>query len=244
MKGLCFNCLSRDHKVACCHNSTRCCRCHQFGHTSRDCFSCSLEQPLKSPPCDIGGNSAPSNITKDFGADIVVDDSLLLVRQSTPLMVCDRMMDPMLLEALLIDQSSDTKRGSSTRRSADTSRCAINHHPLLQEIQTPQLLRSEEEQLVGQELIKVLKDFKQLAVTPLSPHTHQLNSFVKDFIVEGLINTQRSNHHRRTKFKSRKPVVKVVRDMLIKKWVLVKKDKQLSTWTEVMRFLETLRLPP
>jgi hypothetical protein len=43
------------------------------------------------------------------------------------------------------------------------------------------LLRSEAEQLlVGQELIKVLSDFNQLIVTPLSPHTQQFTSSMKN----------------------------------------------------------------
>jgi hypothetical protein len=39
MKGLCFNCVALDNKVASCHNPTRCWRCRQCGHTSVECSS-------------------------------------------------------------------------------------------------------------------------------------------------------------------------------------------------------------
>jgi hypothetical protein len=44
--------------------------------------------------------------------------------------------------------------------------------------------------------------------------------------------------------KARKPVVKVVRDILIKKLIFVRRDKKLSALAEVTRLLEALRLPP
>lgn len=62
-------------------------------------------------------------------------------------------------------------------------------------------------------------------------------------VVERPVRTQSFNHHRRTKIKSRKPVIKVVHDMLTKKWLFIKRDKQLSALVEVARFLEALRLP-
>jgi hypothetical protein len=79
-------------------------------------------------------------------------------------------------------------------------------------------LRSETEKLVGQELIKALSDFKQLAVAPFSS-----NGDTRSFIC-----------HRRTKINYRKPVVKVVQDMLTKKWVFVRKNKKLSASPLVM----------
>jgi hypothetical protein len=90
------------------------------------------------------------------------------------------------------------------------------------------LLRSEAEQLVGQELIKTLSDFKQLEPapsTPPPPPTQQSNPHVKisnvehpvDTDVKLPINTQSFSHHQKTKLKCQKPVVMVVRDMLIKK---------------------------
>lgn len=79
-------------------------------------------------------------------------------------------MDPMLLEALLMDQRSNIERGYSTPSSNDTPALIVNHHPSMEEIQTPLLLRNEVEQLVGQKLIKALSDFKQLAVVPLSSY--------------------------------------------------------------------------
>jgi hypothetical protein len=48
--------------------------------------------------------------------------------------------------------------------------------------------------------------------------------------------------NQKTKNKSRTPVFKVVCDMLMKKWVFIKKDKQLNASSEVARLLKTLRL--
>jgi hypothetical protein len=89
MKGLCFNCLARDHKVAFCHDPTKCWRCHQFGHISTKCHLSSLELTLTQ-------NSR--------GNDNTVDDSLLHFRHNSSIMVHERLRDPMLLEALLINQ--------------------------------------------------------------------------------------------------------------------------------------------
>jgi hypothetical protein len=79
------------------------------------------------------------------------------------------------------------------------------------------LLRSEAEQLVGQELIKALSDFKQLAVTPLFPQAQQLNSTVKDSNVEHFVDARSCNLYWGIRLKCQKPVVKVVRDILTKK---------------------------
>jgi hypothetical protein len=46
------------------------------------------------------------------------------------------------------------------------------------------LLRSEAEQLVGQELIKPLSDFKKLEAAPLTPQTQQPNPPAKVSDVE------------------------------------------------------------
>jgi hypothetical protein len=44
--------------------------------------------------------------------------------------------------------------------------------PLLDDIQTPMIFRSEDEQLVGHELIKVLRNLELSLVPPLSPSRH------------------------------------------------------------------------
>jgi hypothetical protein len=106
------------------------------------------------------------------------------------------------------------------------------------------LPRNEVEQLVGQELINTLRDFKQLTVAPSSPHSQQFTSSVEKSLVEHLGVAQNFNHHQKIKVKARKSIVKVVRDMLTKKWIFVKRDKKLSTLAEVARLLEALRLPP
>jgi hypothetical protein len=45
------------------------------------------------------------------------------------------------------------------------------------------------------------------------------------------MDTQNFSRHRKTKIKYQKPVVKVVHDMLIKKWVFMKRKKQFSLST-------------
>jgi hypothetical protein len=69
----------------------------------------------------------------------------------------------MLLESLLMNQRLDTEGGTSTIQ------CIVSCLPPTKEIHSLVLLRSEAKQLVGQELIKALSDFKHLAVPPLSP---------------------------------------------------------------------------
>jgi hypothetical protein len=82
---------------------------------------------------------------------------------SPPLASSETAMDPMLFEVLLIGQRSDVERGTSTHS------CVANQNPSDGEIDSPVLLRSEAEQLVGQELIKTLSDFKQLEPAPSPP---------------------------------------------------------------------------
>jgi hypothetical protein len=65
------------------------------------------------------------------------------------------------------------------------------------------------------------------------PQSFSLNRMIKIF-----------NLYRKIKIKSKVPVFKVVHDMLTKKWIFVKKDKQLSASSKVVRLLEALRLPP
>jgi hypothetical protein len=157
----------------------------------------------------------------------MVDDTLLSMC-SPPETTYEGSMDPMLLEALLINQRPD-KVGS-----ASTTPCAVNLHTSTGIIHCPMLLRSEVEKLVGQELIKALSDFKQLAVVLFSPNNQHCNSSMKESFVEHPVDTQSFICHQRAKINCRKPVVKVVRDMLTKKWVFVQKNKKLSARPPVM----------
>jgi hypothetical protein len=90
------------------------------------------------------------------------------------------------------------------------------------------MLRSEAYQLVNQELIKALSDSKQLAAAPSPPKTQQPIPSVNISDVERPVDTQSCSHHRKTKLNCQKPVVKVIRDMLTKKWIFVKRNEQLS----------------
>jgi hypothetical protein len=113
------------------------------------------------------------------------------------------MEDRMLLEASFMTPRLDAKGGTSTQ-------CTVSCIPPFEEIHSPLLLKSEAEQLVGQELIKALSDFKHLVVAPLSPQAHQLSSFEKDSNVEHLVNTQSISSQRKTKLKGQKPSIQVV----------------------------------
>jgi hypothetical protein len=106
--------------------------------------------------------------------------------------VSERLTDLALLEALLINQKSNARGNSSPPSSTAMSQHAINIYIPAEEIQTPMLIRSEAEQLVGHDLIKALANFKQMGSPSL-----KLNE--------------------KTKNKSRTSGFKVVRNMLIKK---------------------------
>jgi hypothetical protein len=160
MKGLCFNCLAQDHKVTSCRDPTRCWRCRQFGHTFVECSS--TQAPNTKHSHFSKGAPAPPLIELDIGS--LVDDILPLMC-SPPPASSETAMDPMLFEALLIGQRSDVERGTSTHS------CVANQNPSDGEIDSPVLLRSEAEQLVGQELIKTLSDFKQLEPAPSPPNS-------------------------------------------------------------------------
>jgi hypothetical protein len=149
----------------------------------------------------------------------------------------------MLLEALLMNHMRDIYGGSSsTPPSTDSTLQVITLS--LKTSRPPKLLRSEEDQWVRQELIKTLNDFKQLIIAHLSPHTQQFTSYVKKSSVGHLVDTRSFHHHKRTRIKYQKSVVKVIRDMLIEKWIFIKRGKHLTALIKVVRFLEALRLPP
>jgi hypothetical protein len=127
----------------------------------------------------------------------------------------------MLIETLLIDQRPDAEQGISTPS------CTASRHPSAKEIHSPVTLRSEAEQLVGQELIKVLSNFKQLAVASSPLKTQQATLLVNVSDVECLLGTQSLSHHQKIKLNCQKPVVKVVQYILTMRWVFLKRNKQL-----------------
>jgi hypothetical protein len=123
------------------------------------------------------------------------------------------------------------------------SSCLSNLLPPVDGIHTPGVFRSKEEQLVGHELIIALRKFKLSNVPPLSSSIrHESSSNIEATVVHPKGN-QRSYQQRKPKFKSRKLGFKVVRDLLIKKWTVVKKDKNdphLRDLIEMVLLLETL----
>jgi hypothetical protein len=68
----------------------------------------------------------------------------------------------MLLEALMDQRSNAGWSFSPSPSSTAMPQLIVNHNFPIEEIQTPKLLRSEVEQMVGQELIKALGNFKQM----------------------------------------------------------------------------------
>jgi hypothetical protein len=134
MKGLCFNYLDRDHKVASCHDPTRCLRCCRFGYTSVECHpSSSLQPPISRPYLNPRDVLAPPQIVEDVGA--VVDDNLLF-GYNTSLTSYERRLDPMLLEALHMNQRCDIEEGSSTPPSTDSTPQVARHHASTEDIPT------------------------------------------------------------------------------------------------------------
>jgi hypothetical protein len=90
--------------------------------------------------------------------------------------------------------------------------------------QTPLQTRSETDQLIGHALIKSLSSFKQNGIAPLSPSILYNTSSEKEAIVVSKIGNQQCNK----KLLFQKPNIKVVRDMLTKKWIIIKANKQLG----------------
>jgi hypothetical protein len=105
------------------------------------------------------------------------------------------------------------------------SSCLDNlSHPFA-DIQTLVMFRSENDQLVGHELIKALSIFKLSLVPPLSPSSrHESPPNINAIVVHPKSN-QSHFRQKKFKFKSRNPGFKLIRDMLINKWIIVKKDR-------------------
>lgn len=102
-------------------------------------------------------------------------------------------------------------------------------------LKTPLQIRSGEEQSAGHELIKALSNFKQNVVLPLCPSFLQNNSSKKEAIVGSPEGNQCCIQKPKFKLKSQKPSkvvrnpdIKVVRDLLTKKWIFIRRDKKLG----------------
>jgi hypothetical protein len=77
-------------------------------------------------------------------------DEMLLFGHNTLSTIYERKLDPMLLEALLMNQRHDIDGGSSTPPSIDSTPQVISHLSSTEDIPTLMLIRSEAKQLVGQ----------------------------------------------------------------------------------------------
>jgi hypothetical protein len=143
-------------------------------------------------------------------------DDILLFRYSTSLTTYEGRLDLMLLKALLMNQRCDIE-GVSTPPTTNSTPQVARNHTSTEDIPTPVLLRSEVEQLVEQELIKSMSDYKQLTVAPISPYTQQFTSYVKKSVVVRPVYARSFHRHQRTKIKSWKTIVKVVCDILTNK---------------------------
>jgi hypothetical protein len=96
----------------------------------------------------------------------------------------------------------------------------------------------EEEQLVGYELFKILRNLKLSLVPPLSLFSHHESLSNNEAFVVHPKDNQSYDRQRKLKIKLRKPSFKLIRDMLIRKWVVVKKIRPLCGLMEVASLLK------
>jgi hypothetical protein len=89
---------------------------------------------------------------------------------------------------------------------------------------TPLQIRSEVDQLIGHKLAKALSSFKHDVIAPLSPSILCNTSSEKEAVVVSKKGNQRCNQ----KLLSQRPNIKVVQDLLTKKWIIIKANKQLG----------------
>jgi hypothetical protein len=92
-------------------------------------------------------------------------------------------------------------------------------------------------------VIQALGKFKLSKVPPLSSSScHESSSNFEAIVVYPKEN-QSYYQQRKVKSKSRKSSFKVVQDLLIKKWIIIKKDPQVNDFIEMTLLLETLGVP-
>jgi hypothetical protein len=97
--------------------------------------------------------------------------------------------------------------------------------------------------LVGYELIKALRISKLSLLSPWSPVSHHESLLNNEALVVHPKDKQSCDRQRKPKIKSSKPSFKLVRDILTKKWVVTKKDRQLRGLTKVASLLKVLGMP-
>jgi hypothetical protein len=261
VEGRCLNCLSSSHRRAGCCLPTHCFNCHGLRHHLRDCkrphkssivvgVSDAVSQAPRDTFVSLGDGGTPGTPAPSIASRFPKPDLVFPVES-----VCSipRLWDPMVEEATL--GTTIATPGCSfqeeitilVEQQANPPLIAMSpglSNPLPPiDIKTPEIFRSEEEQLVTYDLIEALSKFKLSKVPPLSPSSHHESSSNFEAIVVHRKENQSSYRQRKVKSKTRKPCFKVVRDLLIKKWIVVKKDPQLCDFIELALLLETLGVP-
>jgi hypothetical protein len=110
--------------------------------------------------------------------------------------------------------------------------CNQTVHEPPQDNHSPLLLRSKAEQLTGHQLIRALNTFKhqEVASAPLSSFFVHASP-EKGKVVMSMEDKQCCSPKLKSRIKFRKSGFKVVRDLLAKKWIFVKTQKQLDDLT-------------
>jgi hypothetical protein len=126
----------------------------------------------------------------------------------------------------------DSGANSCTTVATGPTVVLANLPPPREDFQTPLIFRSEDEQLVGYELIKALLISKLSLLSPLSPISHRESLLNNEVLVAHPKGKQSCDRRRKPKIKSSKPSFKLVRDILTKKWIIIKKDQQLRDFDE------------
>jgi hypothetical protein len=189
MKGRCLNCLSSSHKRVDYCLPTCCFNCHGLRHHLQD-----YKRPRKSSTAlrdseashgtlsslgDRGTSSALESAPSEASSFLEPDH--IFSRSS----VCfiSRSWDPMVAEAALgasagvsflscqeevVGMVEQLAYPPLAAMSPDLSSLL----PSVEDMQTPMVFRSEEEQLVGHKLFKALRNFKLSTVPSLSPSSH------------------------------------------------------------------------
>jgi hypothetical protein len=101
--------------------------------------------------------------------------------------------------------------------------------PIIDDVHTPSIIRCEAEQLVVHEFIKALSNLKHTMVALLSSSIRQNTSPKKEEIVVHLAGNL--SCHQKLKFKSHEQVLKLVWNMLTKKYIIVTKYNKFSALT-------------
>jgi hypothetical protein len=194
MEGKCLNCFSSSHRRADCCLHTHCFNFHGFWHHLSDCkcprkSSRALEVPeaVSQVPrgtlSSLGDGGTTGAPTPSIASRFSEPDLILPI-----VSVCfiPRSWDPVVEEATL--GTTITAPGHSCQEEIAIMVAQLDNPPPIAmspcsskplppvDIQTPEIFRSEEEKLVGQELIEALSKFKLSKVPPLSPSSRYESS--------------------------------------------------------------------